>query len=94
MTYTTKLILVFIGLFVLMTAGGIIMAYLNNMPIVLEEQLAEGFYYGAIGFAVYHLFTRNKQAKAKKEPEAAPAEETALETAAEPVETAPEKNSL
>jgi Gpi18-like mannosyltransferase len=66
--------LVFVGLFVLMTLGGIIMAYLNNMPINYEEQLAEGFYYAAIGFAVYHIFTRNKQireAKAREQEDAA-----------------------
>lgn len=61
-----KLALIFVGLFVLMTLGGIVLAYLNNMPIKYEEQLAEGFYYAAIGFAVYHLFTRNKQVREKQ----------------------------
>ena len=77
--YIRKLLLIFAGLFVCMTLGGIIMAYLAGMPIKYEEQLAEGFYYSAIGFAVYHIFTRNKQireAKAKKEQEEAARAET------------------
>lgn len=68
-----KLVLVFIGLFIFFSIGGVIMAYLANQPIEFEKQMAENFYYAAIGFAVYHIFTRNKQIRediAKKEADA------------------------
>jgi len=65
-----KLLLVFVGLFVLFSVGGIVMALIAGHPIDFEKQMAENFYYAAIAFAVYHIFTRKKliqEAREKKE---------------------------
>lgn len=72
-----KLIVVFAALFVACIVFGVVMAHANNQPIEWEQQLAEGFYYAAIGFALYHLVTRNKQIREQKETVARDASTTA-----------------
>ena len=62
-----KLFLIFTGLFVLFYVGGIVTALIAGHPIDFEKQVAENFYYAAIGFAVYHIFTRNKQIREDRE---------------------------
>ncbi len=70
-----KLVAVFVALLVCFVVYEFVLAHLNNQPLEWERHVAQGFYYAAIGFAVYHMFTRSK---ARKDAEAKKAaEETA-----------------
>ncbi len=82
-----KMALLFAALFVLLFLTGIIMAYFAGVPIKLEEQLAESFYYAAIGFAVYHIFTRNKKIREEKAREQEEADADAGEENEDDIET-------
>lgn len=56
-----KTLLIFLALFVTLTAGTIILDLLYGRTVEFEKHLAEGFYYAAIGMAVYHIMTRTKE---------------------------------
>ncbi len=69
-----KLAAIFVALLVCAVLYEAVLAHLNGQPLEWEKHLAQGFYYAAIGFAVYHMFTRGKQ---RKEAEAAKAADAA-----------------
>lgn len=87
-----KMAVIFLALFVCLALYEVVLAQLGSEPLEWEKHIAQGFYYAAIAFAVYHLFTRNKQQKAAakkaatEEGESAPDAEMAVETEEKPRE--------